>query len=66
MRDTYEGHPDGSPEGYQESVVCVDSRDDHSVMNEDLILPHLLGRTGPCDNRDDEAIEIVNISYLHE
>lgn len=57
---------DDAPEHYREPI---DSRDDQSVsslMDDDLVLPHLFGRNGSDDEHRDEAIEIVNISFLHE
>lgn len=53
----------------REAPVSVESRDDLSApsfMDEDLVLPHLLGRTASDDGQRDEAIEIVNMSFLHE
>lgn len=47
----------------------VESRDDlssPSLLDDDLIVPHLLGRTPTDDDHREETIEIVNITFLHE
>jgi hypothetical protein len=60
IRDDRGDHPE---------VNYVESRDDYSVpsiMDDDLVVPHLFGRTGSNDELREEAIEIVNMSFLHE
>lgn len=51
-------------------AIAVETRDDQSVptlMDEDLIVPHPFGQSlDPEHEVREEAIEIINISFLHE